>query len=110
MRVWLIGAGQAGKEALRQLFKDEEIEVVVTATEERPLAVQDGMIEKVDYVDVVTPVNINSLARRVRPDIILLDASAVGNLSRVTGGSQLSQALIYEIAASSDYPCLVLGA
>jgi hypothetical protein len=110
MRVWLIGAGQAGTEALRQLYKDEEIEVVVTATEERPTAVQQGILSKVDYIDVVNPVNINTLARRIRPDLILLDASAVGNLGRVTGGTQLSQALIYEMAAASDYPCLVLGA
>ena len=109
MRVWLIGAGQAGTEALRQLYKNEEIQVVVTAAEERPLAVQQGILSKVDYIDVVNPVNINTLARRIRPNLILIDASAVGGLGRVTGGSQFSQSLIYEMATASDYPCLILG-
>lgn len=109
MRVWVIGGGEASKEALRQLSKDEEFEVVLTAATERPPVVQEGLVERVDHVDVVTPVNINTLARRIRPDLILLDSTAVGNLGRVTGGSALTQALIYEIAAASDHPCLVIG-
>ncbi len=109
MRIWLIGAGQAGSEALRQLHKNEEITVVVSAPDAEPPAVRDKVIAKVDYVENVTPVNINILARRIRPDLILIDSTALETgLSRVTGGSALSQALTYEIAAISDYPCLVI--
>ncbi|HXF63446.1 MAG TPA: hypothetical protein VNK95_17590 [Caldilineaceae bacterium] len=109
MRIWLIGAGQAGTEALRQLQKNDEIEVVVSAATADPPAVREKVIEKVDHVEIVTPVNVNTLARRIRPDLILIDATVQDTaLGRVSGGAALSQALTYEIAAASEYPCIVL--
>lgn len=109
MRIWLIGVGQAGSEALLQLRKNEENTVVVSAMVADPPAVRDKTLAKVDYVESVTPLNINTLARRIRPDLILIDSTAQETgLSRVTGGSAFSQALTYEIAAASDYPCLVI--
>jgi hypothetical protein len=109
MRVWLIGAAQAGTEALRQLQKNDEIEVVVSALTADPPAVRDKVIDKVDHVEAVTPVNINTLARRIRPELILIDSTAQDSaLSRVTGGAALAQALTYEIANASEYPCIVL--
>ncbi|MCC6167365.1 MAG: hypothetical protein IT329_09080 [Caldilineaceae bacterium] len=109
MRIWLIGAGQAGAEALRQMQKNDEISVVVSALVADPPAVRNKVIAKVDYVENVTPVNINTLARRIRPDLILIDSTAQETgLSRVTGGAALSQALTFEIAAASDFPCLVI--
>src|SRR5690606_33680024 len=109
MRVWLIGAGQAGAEAVRQLRKNEEITVIVSAPIADPPALRDKAIDKVGYVGNVTPGNINTLARRIRPDLILIDSTALKTgLARVSGGSALSQALTYEIAAASDYPCLVI--
>jgi hypothetical protein len=110
MRIWLIGAGRAGTEALRQLGKNEEIAVVVSAQIADPVAVREQVIAKVDYVEAVTPLNVNTLARRIRPDLILVDRTAQeGGLGRVSGGASLSQALIDEIAAVCDYPCLVLS-
>ena len=76
MRIWLIGAEQAGSEALRQLKKNPAVTVIVSDAVDRPKAVSDGVIAKVDMVENVTPVNINQLARRVRPDLILIDAGA----------------------------------
>ncbi len=76
MRIWLIGADQAGSEALRQLKKNPAVTVVVSDAADRPKAVSDGVIARVDMVENVTPVNINQLARRVRPDLILIDAGA----------------------------------
>ena len=36
----------------------------------------------------VTPVNVNQLARRVRPDLVLLDAGAANRaMARVSGGT-----------------------
>jgi hypothetical protein len=109
MRVWLIGADEDAINALRQLRKNLKIEIVVSASEETPLAVQKGVLEKVDFVETVTQVNINRLAHRVRPDLILID-SAEGKRSYgwVDGGMVLADALTNEIARASDYPCLVL--
>jgi hypothetical protein len=109
MRVWLIGAGQAGSEALRQLRKNEEIEVVVTAETEKPQAVKDGLLSKVDHVETITSLNINTLARRFRPDLILVDPAALYTLGRVSGGALFNQSMLEEMVASSDFPCILLG-
>jgi hypothetical protein len=109
MRIWLIGAGQRGTEALRQLMKNPNLEIIVSDPTERPLAVQDGLITKIDHTEVVTPVNINTLARRIRPDLILIDAGAEQrSLGRVSGGAAFADALNAEMATASEFPCIVL--
>ena len=109
MRIWLIGAEQAGATILRQLKKNREIEVVVSDTIDRPRAVVDQVIAKVDFVETVTPANINQLSRRIRPDLILIDHSATQRaLSRVTGGMAFAESIQDEIASACDIPCLVL--
>src|SRR5262245_49590284 len=108
MRIWLIGAGQVGSAALRQLRKSEEIEIIVTAETDRPPAVKDGILGKVDYVESVTALNINSLARRIRPDLILVDPS-INQVGRISEGATFSQSMLEEMAAFSDYPCILLS-
>jgi hypothetical protein len=109
MRVWLIGAGQVGTATLRQLQKNEEIDVIVSADSDRPQAVREGVIPRVDYVETVTSVNLNTLARRLRPDLILIDPAALNVLSRVSGGAAFNRSMIEEMVASSDFPCIVLS-
>jgi len=109
MRIWLIGAEQAGSEALRQLKKNPAVTVIVSDAIDRPKAVSDGVIARVDMVENVTPVNINQLARRIRPDLILIDAGAAKRaMGRVSGGLVFTEAMQSEMAATSETPCLVL--
>jgi hypothetical protein len=109
MRVWLIGADEGGIKALRQLQKGRDVEVFVSARSERPRAVAENVIDRVNYVEHVTSVNINSLARRIRPDLILIDAGAdERNYGRMTGGLVFSDALTNEVATVSEYPCLIV--
>ena len=109
MRIWLIGADQAGIIALQQLQKNPNITVIISDSNEQPRAVTEKVIAKVDYVEAVTSVNVNTLARRIRPDLILIDPGAEQRTyGRMSGGMAFSEALNQEIAASSDYPCLIL--
>ena len=109
MRIWMIGADRGAIEALQQLEKNEEITVIISARTERPLAMSQGFIDHVDYVEFVTPANVNTLARRIRPDLILIDASADGrSYGRLSGGMVFSESMVGEIAATCDYPCLIL--
>lgn len=108
MRIWLIGAGKAGSTALRQLYKNESIEIIVTAETDRPQAVKDGVIDHVDYVEIVNSLNINTLARRIRPDLILVDPT-MNAIGRVSGGAAFNQSMLDEMAASSEYPCILLN-
>lgn len=107
MRIWLIGASSAGTEAIRQMKKSSQIDLIVSAASPDPRAVREGVLEKVDFVETVTPVNVDSLAKRIRPDLILIDSSASSYRGR-HGGTELSQALTYEIAAASEHPCIVI--
>ena len=87
MRIWVIGMGRAGSSAVRQLQKNSAIELITSDPQERPRAVEDGLVDAVDYVERVTPININTLARRIRPDMILITAGAgLQSYSNVTGG------------------------
>lgn len=110
MRIWLIGAGRLGTTILQQLHKNPDITVVVSDSSSSPQAVQDGVIEKVDLTENVTSVNVNQLARRIRPDLILLSPAVNDrNLSALEGGQALVQALNDEIIARSDYPVIILS-
>ncbi len=110
MRVWLIGAGNIGSVALRQLLKNPAVEIFVSDPSDEPEAVRDGLIERVDLVANISPVNVNEIARRVRPDLILL-SPGIGEqgFGGVEGSKALSDALNYETTVASDYPCLILS-
>lgn len=110
MRVWLIGAGNIGSVALRQLQKSSSVEIFVSDPSDQPEAVRDGLIEQVDLVENITPVNVNEIARRVRPDLILL-SPGIGEqgFGAIEGSKALSEALNYEIIIASEYPCLILS-
>lgn len=109
MRVWVVGAGKVGTQTIRQLLKNEDITIIVSDVSDTPTALKEGVIDKVDYVESISPANINSLGKRIRPDLILVDSSAEGRtLSGMTGGGNFMQALANEIAHASNYPCLIL--
>lgn len=109
MRIWLIGADYAGTQALRQLRKNVSIEVYVSDSTERPRAVTEHVIDRVQYVESVTSANINTLARRIRPDLILVDQGALERaLGRVSAGVAFAESLQDEMAAASEVPLLVL--
>ncbi len=110
MRVWLIGAGNIGSVALRQLQKNTTLDIFVSDPSDQPEAVRAGLIERVDLVENVTPVNVNEIARRVRPDLILL-SPGIGEqgFGAIEGSKALSDALNYEIIIASAYPCLILS-
>ena len=109
MRIWLIGADAAGTTALRQLKKNPDIQVIVSDALPRPPAVEQRVIAQVDYVESVTPLNITQLARRIRPDLILLDRSAIQRaFSRLSEGFTFAESIQNEIAAASETPCIVL--
>ncbi|MBE2238934.1 MAG: hypothetical protein IAE81_14175 [Caldilineaceae bacterium] len=109
MRIWLIGADQAGTSALKQLRKNPEIQVVVSDAIPRPKAVEQRVIGQVDFIESVTPLNINQLVKRVRPDLILLDRGAIQRaFSRLSEGFAFAESIQNEIAAASAIPCIVL--
>ena len=108
MRIWLIGADTGGSNAIRQARKNPALELYVSDSTERPRAVTDRLISAVDSVESVTPVNINQLGRRIRPDLILVDRGALQRALGKAGGPAFAESLIFEMAAASDYPLFIL--
>jgi hypothetical protein len=110
MRIWLIGAEDPAIRAIVQLRKNPNIQLVVSSPVEDPKAVRDGVLERVDYVERVNHINVNDLGRRIRPDLILIDASAAArDYARFAGGTALSDELTRAVASAAQCPCLVLG-
>ena len=72
MRVLVIGAGELGIQAVKQLRKNEGIEIVVADPRENPEALQQGVIENVDVRIHVTAMNFDEVVKAVRPDLVLL--------------------------------------
>lgn len=72
MRVLVIGAEKLGTQVIRQLKKIPEIEMVVAERRERPVAVECGVIDKVDVVAHVTSLNFSEVLERVNPDFVVL--------------------------------------
>ena len=72
MRVLVIGAEKLGTQVIGQLKKIPEIELVVAERRERPVAVECGVIDKVDVVAHVTSLNFSEVLERVNPDFVIL--------------------------------------
>ena len=72
MRALVVGAGTLGIRVMKQLRKNERIEVIVADYREDCLAVKEGVIEKVDILEHLTPLNIGECCDDIEPDIIFL--------------------------------------
>lgn len=72
MRVLVIGAEKLGAQVLRQLKKIPEMEIVVAERRERPVAVECGVIDKVDVVAHVTSLNFSEVLDCTNPDFVIL--------------------------------------
>lgn len=72
MRVLVIGAECLGVRVIKQLSKVEGIEILVAERRDRPLAVEEGVIEKVDIVAHVTAMNFEDVLAETSPDMVVL--------------------------------------
>jgi len=72
MKVLVVGAGKLGCAVIRQLRKNDDVEIVVSDPRDGPEAVVHGIVEKVDLRVHITPMNFEEVVSQVRPDIVLL--------------------------------------
>lgn len=72
MKALVIGAGELGIRVIKQLRKSSEIEIIVADYREDCLAVQQGVIDHVDIMEHLTPLNIGDCCEDAKPDIIFL--------------------------------------
>ena len=107
MRVLVIGAGRAGTRVLRQLKKNPDITIVTTDPRENPFAVQEGIIQSVDYIESVTPLNLEYLLSKAQPDLVLLATTTEDfGLGEAPGLDMLADALREELVSISEVPLI----
>ncbi len=107
MRILVAGAGRAGARTLRQLKKNPDLTVITLDPRENPYAVQRGIIEAVDIQEVFTPLTLEYVLEKARPDLVLLATSTRDlGLGEVSGIDVLAQSLRDELTAISRVPMI----
>ena len=107
MIVLVIGAGHTGAEVLRQLKKNPQLKVLTLDPRKEPFAIQQGIIEAVDFTEALTPLTLEFILEQAKPDLVLL-ASATEDmgLGAAPGMDVLAQALRDELAAIAKVPVI----
>lgn len=72
MKVLVVGAGRLGAQVIKQLRKNEGMEIVVAEAHPEPFAVKSGIIGKVDFAVHVTPLNFDEVVEMAKPDLVVL--------------------------------------
>jgi len=110
MRVLVIGAGRVGARVLRQLKKNPKIEVVTVDPRDTPYAVEEGIIEGVDYHADLNTVEIKETLNEVRPDLVLVTTSKE-DMARadVSGLEVLVTGLRDELEATAEVPIIAVA-
>ena len=107
MRILVVGAGRVGARVLRQLQKNPQLTIITADPNERPYAVQEGIIEKVDVRESLTPLTLDLVIAQSHPDLMILTRTSEDlGLGMAPGTDILAEALRGELAAISEVPVI----
>jgi saccharopine dehydrogenase-like NADP-dependent oxidoreductase len=107
MRILVVGAGRVGSEVIQQLGKNPRIEIYTLDPRDKPPAVEEEIIQQIDYpVDLVSSQIINVL-NELKPDLVLV-TTCKEDISRkgVEGMELLVESLNKELIEASNYPII----
>jgi CheY-like chemotaxis protein len=105
MRVLVIGAGRTGAKVLKQLKKNPAVEIITADPRQEHYAVEEGIIDKVDIHEVLTPLTLETVLEQAHPDLVLLAMSTEDmGLGKSPGIEILADALKEELSALSKVP------
>ncbi len=107
MRILVVGAGRTGVRVLRQLQKNPALTLLVTDAREAPEAVREGIIDRVDFQETLTPLTLRYLLDEAKPDLILMATTSEDlALGTSPGVDMLAESLRKEVAAISPVPVI----
>jgi hypothetical protein len=107
--ILVIGAGNVGAKVLLQLKKNPKIEVKTVDSRETPFAVEEGIIDSVDYIAELTPIELKPLIESIAPDIVLVTTSREDiSRSNVPGLEILVDSLRQELELTADVPIIAV--
>ena len=108
--ILVIGAGKAGAKVLLQLKKNLKLEVITVDSRETPFSVNEGIIDSVDYIADLTPIELKPLIERIAPDIVLVTTSREDiSRSNVPGLEILVDTLRQELEYTADVPIIAVN-
>ena len=106
----VIGAGKVGAKVLLQLKKNPKIEVKTVDSREIPFAVEEGIIDSVDYIAELTPIELKPLIESIVPSIVLVTTSREDiSRSNVPGLEILVDSLRQELELTADVPIIAVN-
>lgn len=110
MRVLVIGAGRIGTQVLRQLHKNPKIEVITVDPRQKPYAVQQGIINTVDFHEALISQTIQHILEQIKPDLVLVTTAIedVG-LGAAPAIDILVEALQEELATITEVPVIAVS-
>lgn len=110
MRVLVVGAGRVASKVLLQLKKNPAIKVITVDPRKRPPAVEEGIIEDVNYHSELKLGELSKLIQIEAPDLVLVTTSAE-DISRigVSGLEILVESLRNELEASANAPIIAVS-
>ena len=110
MLVLVVGAGMVGARVLTQLKKNPNITVVTVDPRERPYAVEQGIIEDVDYHVELNTFELKETLSIVKPDIVLVTTSKEDMAhTGVSGLEVLVTTLRNELEVTSEVPIIAVA-
>jgi hypothetical protein len=105
-----VGAGRVGMKVLLQLQKNPDIIVLTVDPRENPLALEQGVIQEVDYRNELTLGKLEEVIEQVKPDLVLVTTSGEDiGYSGFSGLDILVEALRGELEASSNVPIIAVS-
>ncbi len=107
MRVLVIGAGRVGATVIQQLQKNPDISILIADPRPQLYAVEQGIIDKVDIREALTPLSLERVLAQTKPDLVLLAMPTEDmGLGRAPGIEILAGALRDELAALASAPVI----
>jgi dTDP-4-dehydrorhamnose reductase len=107
MKILVIGAGRTGAKVLRQLKKNPAIEVMTADPRREHFAVEEGIIERVDIHEALTPLTLETVLEQANPDLVLLAMATEDlGLGKAPGMEILADSLKEELSSLSRVPVI----
>lgn len=105
MKILVVGAGKVGSKVIKQLRKKASIDIYTVDPRENPEALEQGIIEKIDYAVELVPGEIIKILDGLKPDLVLVTTSKKDiSKADVEGMELLVESLDNELEATSEYP------
>lgn len=97
----------AGVKVIKELQKNPALTVITVNPNEKPFAVQEGVIERVDIQEALTPLNLNYVFQKAMPDLVILTRTSDDlGLGQAPGIDILAESLREELISISDVPVI----